>query len=114
MNVYEFASENWCGFVLQLQWRPMVLPDCYIDHGSPADQLKAAGLTPSHIAATVFNLLGQTREALEVMTWKKCKGFGFNFWFPQCKKYHDSPSVIQGCLYKNNTHGRCIRKVFIG
>jgi len=46
----------------------MVLPDCYIDHGSPADQLKAAGLTPSHIAATVFNLLGQTREALEVMT----------------------------------------------
>ncbi|RDX64451.1 putative 1-deoxy-D-xylulose-5-phosphate synthase, chloroplastic, partial [Mucuna pruriens] len=52
----------------KLKWRPMVLPDCYIDHGSPADQLNAAGLTPSHIAATVFNLLGQTREALEVMT----------------------------------------------
>ncbi|XP_047158196.1 probable 1-deoxy-D-xylulose-5-phosphate synthase, chloroplastic [Vigna umbellata] len=52
----------------KLKWRPMVLPDCYIDHGAPADQLKAAGLTPSHIAATVFNLLGQTREALEVMT----------------------------------------------
>ncbi|CAJ1962279.1 unnamed protein product [Sphenostylis stenocarpa] len=52
----------------KLKWRPMVLPDCYIDHGSPADQLKAAGLTPSHMAATVFNLLGQTREALEVMT----------------------------------------------
>ncbi|XP_020221159.1 probable 1-deoxy-D-xylulose-5-phosphate synthase, chloroplastic isoform X2 [Cajanus cajan] len=52
----------------KLKWRPMVLPDCYIDHGSLADQLNEAGLTPSHIAATVFNLLGQTREALEVMS----------------------------------------------
>ncbi|XP_068496535.1 probable 1-deoxy-D-xylulose-5-phosphate synthase, chloroplastic [Phaseolus vulgaris] len=52
----------------KLKWRPMVLPDCYIDHGSRDDQLKEAGLTPSHIAATVFNLLGQTREALEIMT----------------------------------------------
>lgn len=49
-----------------MQWRPIVLPDRYIDHGSPADQLFSAGLTPSHIAATVFNILGQTREALEV------------------------------------------------
>jgi len=45
----------------------MVLPDCYIDQGLQADQLKTAGLAPSHIAAKVFNLLGQTREALEVM-----------------------------------------------
>nr|AFK42890.1 unknown [Lotus japonicus] len=52
----------------KLKWRPMVLPDCYIDHGSPADQLSQAGLTPSHIAATVLNMLGQTREALEVMS----------------------------------------------
>ncbi|KAK7303177.1 hypothetical protein RJT34_14079 [Clitoria ternatea] len=52
----------------KLKWRPMVLPDCYIDHGSSSDQLYEAGLSPSHIAATVFNLLGQTREALEVMT----------------------------------------------
>ena len=51
-----------------MQWRPIVLPDRYIDHGSPADQLSLAGLTPSHIAATVFNVLGQTREALEVMS----------------------------------------------
>lgn len=51
-----------------LQWRPLVLPDRYIDHGAPADQLANAGLTPSHIAATVFNMLGQTREALEVMS----------------------------------------------
>ncbi|RZC04596.1 putative 1-deoxy-D-xylulose-5-phosphate synthase, chloroplastic isoform E [Glycine soja] len=52
----------------KLKWRPIVLPDRYIDHGSPADQLSLAGLTPSHIAATVFNVLGQTREALEVMS----------------------------------------------
>jgi 1-deoxy-D-xylulose-5-phosphate synthase len=51
-----------------LQWRPLVLPDRYIDHGSPADQVAEAGLTPSHIAATVFNILGQTREALEIMS----------------------------------------------
>ncbi|WVZ98509.1 hypothetical protein U9M48_043940 [Paspalum notatum var. saurae] len=48
-------------------WRPLVLPDRYIDHGSPADQLAEAGLTPSHIAATVFNVLGQNREALAIM-----------------------------------------------
>ncbi|KAJ4722282.1 1-deoxy-D-xylulose-5-phosphate synthase 1 [Melia azedarach] len=54
-----------------VKWRPLVLPDQYIDHGSPADQLAQAGLTPSHIAATVFNILGQTREALEIMSFKK-------------------------------------------
>ncbi|KAJ4968050.1 hypothetical protein NE237_014751 [Protea cynaroides] len=48
--------------------RPIVLPDQYIEHGSPADQMIEAGLTPSHIAATVFKVLGQTREALEVMS----------------------------------------------
>nr|AFU93068.1 chloroplast 1-deoxy-D-xylulose-5-phosphate synthase [Eucommia ulmoides] len=51
-----------------LKWRPLVLPDRYIDHGSPADQLTEAGLTPSHIAATVFNILGKTRGALEIMS----------------------------------------------
>ncbi|KAK8488982.1 hypothetical protein V6N13_023083 [Hibiscus sabdariffa] len=52
----------------KVKWRPLVLPDQYIDHGSPADQLAQAGLTPSHIAATVFNVLGQKREALEIMS----------------------------------------------
>lgn len=51
-----------------VKWRPLVLPDRYIDHGSPADQMAEAGLTPSHVAATVFNILGKTREALEVMS----------------------------------------------
>nr|QBZ39613.1 1-deoxy-D-xylulose-5-phosphate synthase 1A [Santalum album]QBZ39615.1 1-deoxy-D-xylulose 5-phosphate synthase 1A [Santalum album] len=50
-----------------IKWRPLVLPDRYIDHGSPADQFAEAGLTPSHIAATVFSVLGQTREALKIM-----------------------------------------------
>nr|AFU75321.1 1-deoxy-D-xylulose-5-phosphate synthase 1 [Aquilaria sinensis] len=51
-----------------VKWRPLVLPDRYIDHGSPADQLAQSGLTPAHIAATLFNILGHTREALEVMS----------------------------------------------
>ncbi|KAL8161935.1 hypothetical protein V2J09_013424 [Rumex salicifolius] len=48
-----------------LKWRPMVLPDRYLEHGSPTDQLMDAGLTPAHIAATIFTILGKTREALE-------------------------------------------------
>ncbi|KAK4477947.1 hypothetical protein RD792_017212 [Penstemon davidsonii] len=52
----------------KLKWRPLVLPDRYIDHGSPDYQLTEAGLTPSHIAATVFNVLGKAREALQMMT----------------------------------------------
>lgn len=50
-----------------LQWRPIVLPDRYIEHGCQEYQLAQAGLTPSHISATVFNMLGQTRKALEAM-----------------------------------------------
>lgn len=63
-NNYFFALK----YFPDLQWRPLVLPDRYIDHGSPVDQLAEAGLTPSHIAATVFNVLEQKREALEVMS----------------------------------------------
>uniref|UniRef100_A0A7N0UPY8 1-deoxy-D-xylulose-5-phosphate synthase n=1 Tax=Kalanchoe fedtschenkoi TaxID=63787 RepID=A0A7N0UPY8_KALFE len=51
-----------------VKWRPIVLPDRYIEHGSPDDQMADAGLTPSHIAATVYNILGETREALEIMS----------------------------------------------
>ncbi|KAH1108756.1 hypothetical protein J1N35_012524 [Gossypium stocksii] len=45
----------------KLKWRPMVLPDRYIDHGSQSDQIEEAGLSSKHIAATVLSLLGQTR-----------------------------------------------------
>ncbi|KAJ3676530.1 hypothetical protein LUZ60_003942 [Juncus effusus] len=51
-----------------VKWRPLVLPDRYIEHGAPADQMAEAGLTASHIAATVYNVLGKTREALEIMS----------------------------------------------
>ncbi|PKI42099.1 hypothetical protein CRG98_037552 [Punica granatum] len=48
-----------------LKWRPMVLPDRYIEHGSPNDQLEEAGLTSTHISATVLSLLGRTKEAFQ-------------------------------------------------
>ncbi|BBN08817.1 1-deoxy-D-xylulose-5-phosphate synthase [Marchantia polymorpha subsp. ruderalis] len=47
-----------------LKWRPMVLPDRYIDHGSPKDQMEEAGLTGYHIAATVLTVMGKARETL--------------------------------------------------
>jgi 1-deoxy-D-xylulose-5-phosphate synthase len=52
----------------KLKWRPLVLPDHYIEHGAPKDQLVEAGLTASHIAATALNVLCKTREALHIMT----------------------------------------------
>ncbi|KAE8672062.1 putative 1-deoxy-D-xylulose-5-phosphate synthase 2 [Hibiscus syriacus] len=45
----------------KLKWRPMILPDRYIEHGSQNDQMEEAGLSSKHIAATVLSLLGQTR-----------------------------------------------------
>jgi len=47
-----------------LQWRAMMLPDRYIDHGSPKDQVEEAGLSSKHIAATVLSLLERPKEAL--------------------------------------------------
>jgi 1-deoxy-D-xylulose-5-phosphate synthase len=42
----------------------MVLPDRYIDHGSPQDQIQEAGLSSNHIIATVLSMLGKPKEAL--------------------------------------------------
>lgn len=50
-----------------VKWRPIVLPDNYIEHASPTEQLALAGLTGHHIAATALSLLGRTREALLLM-----------------------------------------------
>ncbi|PQP99829.1 putative 1-deoxy-D-xylulose-5-phosphate synthase 2 chloroplastic [Prunus yedoensis var. nudiflora] len=47
-----------------LKLRAMVLPDRYIDHGAPQDQLEQAGLSSRHISATVLSLLGRPKEAL--------------------------------------------------
>lgn len=64
----EQVTENSNAFDNIMQWRPMVIPDICIEHASPAEQTVVAGLTSSQIAATVFNILGQTREALEMVT----------------------------------------------
>ncbi|MCD9644628.1 1-deoxy-D-xylulose-5-phosphate synthase 2 [Datura stramonium] len=49
-----------------LKLRSMVLPDRYIDHGSPLDQIEAAGLSSRHISSTVLTLLGKPKEAMMV------------------------------------------------
>ena len=49
------------------QWRPIVLPDCYIGGASRKQQLEVAGLTGRHIAATALTILGRTRDALLLM-----------------------------------------------
>ncbi|KAL0350196.1 UNVERIFIED_CONTAM: putative 1-deoxy-D-xylulose-5-phosphate synthase 2, chloroplastic [Sesamum radiatum] len=50
----------------QLKLRSMVLPDRYIDHGAPEDQLEAAGLSSRHICGTVLSLMGRPMEALKL------------------------------------------------
>ncbi|GMH12443.1 hypothetical protein Nepgr_014284 [Nepenthes gracilis] len=51
----------------RVKWRPIVLPDSYIEQASPEEQLRRAGLSGHHIAATTLSLLGRTREALLLM-----------------------------------------------
>ncbi|KAK5775648.1 probable 1-deoxy-D-xylulose-5-phosphate synthase 2, chloroplastic [Gossypium arboreum] len=46
-----------------LKLRAMVLPDRYIDHGSPQDQIEEAGLSSRHISATVQSMLGRPKQA---------------------------------------------------
>ncbi|XP_065850188.1 probable 1-deoxy-D-xylulose-5-phosphate synthase 2, chloroplastic [Euphorbia lathyris] len=50
----------------KLKWRPMMLPDRYIDHGSQTDQMEEAGLSSKHIAATVVSLIGGQKEMLHL------------------------------------------------
>ncbi len=45
-----------------LKLRPMVLPDRFIDHNTPAGQLIDAGLTAKDIVTTVRNALGKARS----------------------------------------------------
>lgn len=51
-----------------LKFRPMTLPDRYIEHGTQAEQLAEAGLTASHIAATALSVLGVKRESPAVLS----------------------------------------------
>ncbi|PWC57514.1 transketolase C-terminal domain-containing protein, partial [Azospirillum sp. TSH20] len=41
-----------------LKIRPMVLPDLYLDHDSPAKQYETAGLTAQQIVRTALQALG--------------------------------------------------------
>jgi len=43
-----------------LKFRPLVLPDRFIDHDTPANQYEQAGLTARHIAQTALSALGRT------------------------------------------------------
>eukprot|EP00271_Cylindrocystis_brebissonii_P014401 TRINITY_DN35752_c0_g1_i1.p1 TRINITY_DN35752_c0_g1~~TRINITY_DN35752_c0_g1_i1.p1 ORF type:complete len:744 (+),score=190.63 TRINITY_DN35752_c0_g1_i1:131-2362(+) len=47
--------------------RPVVLPDRFIEHGSPKDQIEEAGLSAAQIAGTALNVLGHSREALQLL-----------------------------------------------
>jgi 1-deoxy-D-xylulose-5-phosphate synthase len=42
-----------------LKIRPMILPDRFIDHDSPAKQYAEAGLDARHIVATAMTALGR-------------------------------------------------------
>ena len=48
-----------------LKFRPLTLPDIFIDHDSPAKQYEQAGLTAPNIAATVLCALGREEEATD-------------------------------------------------
>ena len=53
-----------------LVFRPLVMPDAFLDHDTPERQVRTAGLDGTHIAATVLHALGKraapTGAAVEV------------------------------------------------
>ena len=51
----------------RLKFRPMTLPDRYIEHGTQADQLEEAGLTVGHIVATALAVTGKKAGAPAVL-----------------------------------------------
>ena len=48
-----------------LRFRPLTLPDSFIDHGKPPSQLIEAGLDHAGIVASVLQALGREQEAIE-------------------------------------------------
>ena len=54
----------WCGLLDRgIKLRPMVLPDRFIDHDSPAKQIATAGLDAEHIVTRVLDALGHADAA---------------------------------------------------
>ncbi len=54
-----------------LKFRPMTLPDRYIEHGTQAEQLEEAGINAAHIAATAQALVGAKRGGPAVLSGSK-------------------------------------------
>lgn len=54
------------------KFRPMVLPDRYLDHGSQTEQYEEAGLSARHIEATAMRLLGRSAEVLSAANSLDC------------------------------------------
>jgi 1-deoxy-D-xylulose-5-phosphate synthase len=48
-----------------LKFRPMTLPDVFVDHDKPDLQYEAAGLTARHMVATALAALGRAKEAAD-------------------------------------------------
>jgi 1-deoxy-D-xylulose-5-phosphate synthase len=48
-----------------LKFRPMLLPDRFLDHDSPDRQYQAAGLTAADIVAKALSALGRAEKAIE-------------------------------------------------
>jgi 1-deoxy-D-xylulose-5-phosphate synthase len=49
-----------------VRWRPMVLPDRFIDHASPSGQIAEAGLDARSIVQTVLGALGREVKAVNL------------------------------------------------
>jgi 1-deoxy-D-xylulose-5-phosphate synthase len=49
-----------------VRWRPMVLPDRFIDHATPAGQIVDAGLDAKSIVQTVLGALGREAKAVNL------------------------------------------------
>jgi 1-deoxy-D-xylulose-5-phosphate synthase len=48
-----------------LKFRPMTLPDVFLDHDKPEVQYDRAGLTSRHIVSMALKALGRAKEAAE-------------------------------------------------
>merc|ERR1712057_21507 len=66
-HVLQFAALDGLLDDGKLKVRPMCLPDRFIEHGSPAEQLAEAGLIASQVASTVLSVMGRPRDSLEVL-----------------------------------------------
>jgi 1-deoxy-D-xylulose-5-phosphate synthase len=60
-----------------LKFRPLTLPDFFIDHDKPATQVAIAGLDAPHIVSAVLTTLGHEEVGTEV---QNPRGFHHKRW----------------------------------